>query len=167
MPVVPVQPAPPRQPAPNTQPTVVVIPILLPLPAPPAFTNAQRLLAAGINHLRTVDEALVNLNISPQDPGGPQKDNVRQEARKELAEAYHDIIAGKRGKDVKENLTKAKGLIHQLESVAAPATGKTPPPTKGKGKGKAPPDKNRGTLGPMETVLDLAMAAFKQARIID
>jgi serine/threonine protein kinase len=168
MPVVPVQPVPPPQPAPNPVVPLPVPVLILPLlPPPPPFTNAQRSLAPGIELLRVVDEALYKLNISPQDPEGPQKDAWRQEARKELAEAYHDILAGKRGKDVKENLTKAKGLIHQLEQVSAPATGKAPPAQKGKGKGKASQDKNRSPLGPLETALDVAITAFKQARIID
>lgn len=167
MPVVPVQPAPPIQPAPNPSPPVIVIPILPLLPPPPAFTNAQRPLATGIELLRVVDQALFNLNVSPQDPGGPQKDVWRQDARKELAEAYRDILANKRGKDVKENLTKAKELIHHLESGAVPANGKAPSAPKGKGKGKASQDKNRGPLGQIEAALDRAIAEFKQARIID
>src|SRR5262249_3160011 len=116
-------------------------------PAPaPATINVDKTVE-GMAQLQAVEKELSNTEFAAKTAEAKGRRNLKQGATDEIRAAIKAIGEGKRGRAVQDPLDRAREKIQKLEAQIDPASA-------AKAKGKAAMQKQKGTVGRAETLLN-------------
>ncbi|HTK76365.1 MAG TPA: family 16 glycoside hydrolase, partial [Gemmataceae bacterium] len=124
-----------------------------------AAVNSDKTLE-GMAQLQAVDNELSTVTFPAQNAEAKARRGFKEDAIRELRAAIKTIGDGKRGKSVQDHLDRAREKIQKLERQIDPASAP-------KAKGKTAMQKQKGTVGRAETLLNQAIRTLTEAKVLD